>query len=169
MKMLTTGLVLFAVATLLINLEAPRVVNAQPPFPYPPPPPIQPPTSRSGQRNALNTVRSQVNWFRNATRTASTYSTGKYDLIRQQFDMLRQAYNAFKATLTPDRLTSTANEFAELDAGLDILQEAFEEYQQDVVAGRSHSAAFKTMFRLLDEGVTLWLQELNKVGRRLQL
>jgi len=82
---------------------------------------------------------------------------------------LRAAYDQFKATLTPNQLASGANELAELEAGLDILQEAFDEYQQDVAAGRSQAAAFRSLCRVLDEAAGLWLQELNKVAEKLRV
>ncbi|SPE59962.1 exported hypothetical protein [Verrucomicrobia bacterium] len=163
MKTATLGCILFA---LLADASA---LRAQLPVPFPPPPLIRPPTTPTAQRNALSVLRSQVDWFRNATRTAPGYATGGYDEVRRQFDLLRAAYDQFKATLTPNQLASGANELAELEAGLDILQEAFDEYQQDVAAGRSQAAAFRSLCRVLDEAAGLWLQELNKVAEKLRV
>ena len=154
----------------LLAVAAPSILRAQPPFYpfyYPPPPPFQPPTTRNAQRNALNAIRAQDKWLRNATRTSSSYATGGYGLVWQQFQLLRQAYAAFKATLTVSQLQAGANELAELDAGLDILQQAFDQYQQDVAAGRSQTQALRSMCKVLNEGADVWLHELNKVARRL--
>jgi hypothetical protein len=145
---------------------APSIVRAQAPFYYPPPP-FPPPTTQSAQRSALNAVRSQVNWLRNATRTGSSYATGGFGLVSQQFQLLRQTYAAFKGTLRPNQLHAGANELAELHAGLDIIQQVFDEYQQDVAAGRSESQAFRSMCKVLNEGTSLWLLQLTKVAKRL--
>jgi hypothetical protein len=151
----------------LLAVAAPFSPRAQSPFYYPPPPPIPPPTNPTAQRNALNAVRAQANWVRNAIRTASSYASGGYGVVWQQFQILRQTYTSFKATLTAGQLKAGANELAELDAGLDILQQAFDEYQQDVAAGRSQAKAFQSLCQALDKGAVLWLEELNKTTRRL--
>ena len=148
---------------ILANLVVPCVLRAQLPLP------ASPPATPAAQLNALSALRAQANWFRNATQTAPNYPTGNYDLLWQQFQLLRRAYTEFKATLTPKQLASGANELAELDAGLDILQEAFDEYQQDVAARRSPAAAFKSMCQVLNEAAALWLQELNKAIKRLSV
>src|SRR5258705_4107764 len=105
---------------LFANLMFPCVLHAQLPLA------TSPPTTPTAQRNALNALRAQVNWFRNATRTAPNYATGNYDYVWQQFQRLRRAYDEFKATLTPKQSASGANELVELDAGLNILEEAFD-------------------------------------------
>src|SRR5215469_7235121 len=81
--------------------------------------PITPDT----QRNALNAVRAQINWFQNTTRTAPNYGENGYGNVLQQFQGIRGAYSELKATLTPQQAAAGANAFAELDAGLDILEE----------------------------------------------
>ena len=154
---------------LLALLADAGALRAQPPMPFPPPPPIRPPTTPNAQRNALSVLRSQVHWFRNTTRTAPGYATGGYDEVRRQFDLFRSAYDQFKATLAPNQLASRANELAELEAGLDILQEAFEEYQQDLAGGRTQAAGFRSLCRVLDEAAGLWLQELNRVAEKLRV
>ena len=151
----------------LLAVATPFSPRAQPPFNNPPLPPVPPPTNPTAQRNALQSVRAQVNWLRNAIRTASSYGSGGSGVVWQQFQILRQTYTSFKATLTPGQLNAGANELAELDAGLDILQQAFDEYQQDVAAGRSHRKAFQSMCTALDKGAVVWLEELNKTARRL--
>jgi hypothetical protein len=72
-------------------------------------------------------------------------------------------------TLNPQQLADGANELAELSAGLDILQEAFTNYQNDVAGGRSESAAFAELSRVLRQAAEAWLQELNRVSARLRV
>jgi hypothetical protein len=128
-----------------------------------------PPTTPDTQRNALNAVRSQVNWLQNATRTASSYGANGVGSVWQHFQALRGSYAAFKQTLNPNQLAAGANSLAELDAGLDIIQEAFANYQDDVAAGQLAGSALRNMCQVLREGSSLWLQELNKTCSRLRV
>ena len=120
------------------------------------------PATPDAQRNALNGVRSQVNWLQNATRTASNYGPQGYGNVLQQFEALRDAYNGLKQTLNPQQLAQGANDLAELDAGLDIIQEAFANYQEAVSAGQPVNSALRDMCQVLGQTSRIWLQELNK-------
>jgi len=142
-------------ALVILALLCPRLLRAQGPWGF------APPTTPMAQRNALNVVQSQVNWLQNSARTASGYDTGAYGMVWQQFSMLCTAYNSFKATLTQQQLAAGANEWAELDAGLGILQEAFKDYQQEVAAGQSSASALRRMCQDLDEAAGVWWQELS--------
>ena len=131
--------------------------------------PFAPSTTPAAQKNALNAVRSQVNWVHNATKTASNYGEQGPASVWRTFDDLRQAYYVFKQTLTPQQLTYGANSLAELDAGLGILEEAFVNYDEDRARGQSLASALRTMCRLLSQGTALWAQELNKTCSRLRV
>ena len=144
------------------------LLRAQVPWGYPPPPGPTP-TTPMAQQNAQRTVQTQVNWFQNSTQTASNYGGGGYGMVWQQFQMLQGAFNAFKATLSQQQLSAGANELAELDAGLGILEEAFSNYTQDVQAGQSSASAFSEMCQVLNQASGVWLQEFNSVCRRLQV
>lgn len=143
---------------------------AQAPWPFAPPPPPPPvPRTPDAQRNQLNNVRTQVGWLQNATRSASRQMTGAVDMLWQQFQIVRVSFNTLKRTLTPAQLTYGANELAELDAGLDIIQEVFGYYQEDVAAGRAPSAALKDLCNYLRQASGVWLQQLNTVSSQLQV
>jgi hypothetical protein len=146
----------------LANLPAPCDLCAQPPWFTPPPTP-------AAQRNALNFLRSQVDWFRTATQNAPRFGTERYGMVWNRFLSVRSAFNAFQRTLTPVQLRAAANELAELEAGLDIIQEGFVDYQQDVGSGRVANAAFRSMSQALDQAAGVWLQELDRVARLLQI
>ena len=133
------------------------------------PPGLPVPTTPTAQRNALNLLRSQVNSLCNATQVAPSYATGSYGLVLQQFQLLRRTFNDFRATLPPDKVAMAANDLAELGSGLDILQEGFSGYLQDVAAGRSPTAAFQTLCDDLNEAAGVWLQKLNSTADRLNL
>ena len=127
------------------------------------------PTTPMAQRNALNLVVSQVNWFQNATRTASANNGNGYGLLVQQFQAVRDQYSGFKSTLAPQQLNSGANQLAELDSGLDIIQEAFADYQTAVGNGQSTSTAFANMRQVLNEAMGVWVQEFKQDCRQLQV
>lgn len=122
------------------------------------------------QRNALNMVRTQVNWLQNATRTAPNAAGGQgYDSVRQQFDALRAAYNGLKQTLSQRQLSYGGNDLADLDAGLDIIQEAFGIYEEDVTAGRRADTALRDLCQVMRQASAVWLQEFNKKASRLRI
>jgi hypothetical protein len=138
------------------------VVEAQ----WPPGPPI---TSPNQQRNALNAVRSQIGVFQNATRNAPYYAQNGYGNLFEQFQGLRQAYNGLKQTLNPGQQNAGANAFAELDAGLDILEQAFANYQNDLSAGRDARVALRDTCQVLREASTVWAQQLKKTCYELRV
>jgi hypothetical protein len=144
----------------LANLLAPCNLRGQPPW-------FTPPTTPAAQRNALNFVRSQVDWFRTATQNAPRFGTGRYGMVWNRFLLVREAYRAFQRTLTPVQLRTGANELAELEAGLDIIQEGFIDYQMDVGSGRTANAAFRSMSQILDQAAGVWVQELDRVAGQL--
>ena len=127
------------------------------------------PTTPDAQRNALAVVRSQVGWLDNATRTAPNYGAQGADNVWQQFQTLRGAYTALKQTLNAQQATQGANSFAELDAGLDIIQEVFPNYQDAIASGQPVNSALREMCQILRQTCALWLQELNKCCSRLRV
>jgi hypothetical protein len=127
------------------------------------------PTTANAQRNALSNLRSRVRWLQNATRSAANYQTGAAEMLFQQFQFLRASYNAFTTTLNSQQASYGANEWAELGAGLDIIQEAFTNYQDDLAQGRLPGLALNDLCRVLQQASSLWLQELNQDCARLQV
>ena len=126
-------------------------------------------TTPDAQRNALNGLRSQIDVFQNTTRTAQNYGDQAYGNVAGQFQGVRDAYNGFKNTLTPQQLARGANALAELDAGLDIIQEAFTNFQNDVAGGRSPSLALRDMCQVLRQGTQVWWQQLTKIRSQLRI
>ena len=159
------GLALFA-ATLLIS---PNPVPAQAPWPFAPPPPMPVPRTPDAQRNQLNNLRTQINYLQNTTRSASKYATGAVDMLWQQFQVVRGSFHTLKMTLTPPQLAYGANELAELDAGLDIIQEVFAYYQDDLASGRPPYAALRDLCNYLRQASGVWLQQLNTVSSQLRI
>ena len=131
--------------------------------------PIAPPTNPMAQHNALNLLLNQVSWFRNAARIASSNPGGGYGLLVQQFQAVRDQYNGFKTTLAPQQLTSNANQLAELDAGLDIIQQAFTDYQTAVANGQPSNTASANLRQVLKEAIRVWTQKLKQDRRQLRV
>jgi hypothetical protein len=132
---------------------------------WPPGPPVTP----NDQRNSLKIVGAEVQWLQNATRTAANYGANGYGVVRNQFEKVRAAYGGFKRTLTPRQWEFGANDLAELDAGLDIIQEAFLIFENDIANGRSNSSALRSMCQVLNQATPLWMKELNRVSSRLRV
>jgi hypothetical protein len=131
--------------------------------------PITPATTPMSQRNAYNLVVNQLSWFQNATRTASSYQGSGYGVLMQQFQNVSSQYAALKVTLNPQQLTVGANQLAELDSGLNIIQEAFADYQTAVANGQSPSTAFTNMAQVLNQAMAVWGQEFKRVCRQLRV
>jgi hypothetical protein len=166
MKSFTKKLALPASLGLIVCLALlwANLVYAQAPWPF------APPTTPMAQRNAMNLVVNQVGWFQNATRTASSYTGGGgYGLLVQQFQAVRDQYAGFKSTLNPQQLSNGANLIAELDSGLDIIQEAFADYQAAIANGQSDSTAFANMRQVLNEAMGVWVQEFKQDCRQLRV
>ena len=149
-------------ALVAVLTVGPRPLRAQPW------PPFSVPTTPAAQRNALNLVRSQVGWLQNATRTAPRTGDG-VGLLWQQFQSLRQAFTDFTATLNARQQSEGANELVELSGGLDIIQEAFTNYQDDVASGRSTYTALSDLGQVLSQAAAVWLQQLNGDASKLQV
>ena len=165
MKFISSKLALPRGLGLLVSLAVlwASVVDTQAQLPF------APPTTPMAQRNAMNLVLNQVNWFQTATRTASSYTGGGYGLLVQQFQAVRTQYAGFKSTLTTQQLASRANQLAELDAGLDIIQEAFTDYQTAVDNGQSSNTASANLRQVLSKAIRTWTQELKQDCRQLRV
>jgi hypothetical protein len=132
-------------------------------------PPFGVPATPQAQRNALAVMRTQVKNLQNTTRVAPNYGAQGWGHVWQAFQGVRQAYAALVGTLNPQQQASGAAHLAELNAGLDIIQEAFGNYQADLAAGQPERMAIRSLCRVMDEGSAVWLQELNKTCSRLRV
>ena len=131
--------------------------------------PYSVPTTPNAQRNALGQLRSQITFFQNSAMNAPNYREQGYDHVNAAFQALRGSYGGLKSTLNPQQLSYGANAIAELDAGLDIIQEAFANFQNDVSAGRNAQIALRDMCQVLRQGTQLWSDQLTKVVSQLRI
>jgi hypothetical protein len=121
------------------------------------------------QTDAMSAVKFQVSSLESITSNAGTFDTGQYQMVWMQFQALRREYYGLKATLSQQQLQNGANQWAELDSGLGILQEAFSDYQSDVNNGQDATWAFKNMCQVLGEAAEVWFQEFKKDCDELQV
>jgi len=121
------------------------------------------------QSDAISAVKFAVSSLESITSNAGTFDTGQYQMVWRQFQALRQEYYGLKATLSQQQLQNGANQWAELDSGLDILQESFSDYQSDVNNGQDAMWAFKNMCQVLGEAADVWFQEFNQDCSQLQV
>jgi len=126
-------------------------------------------TTPDAQRSALTGLRSQISWFQNATRVSANYGDQGYGKVWEQFQSFRGSWSGLRQTLNPRQLNDGANAIAELDAGLDIIQEAFTNYQNDIAAGRPAYSALSDMCHVLRQATQIWAQEFNKHVLRLRI
>ena len=143
-----------------LRLLSPSSATAQ--FPYPSP------MAPDAQRNTSAQVRSEIGWLQNTCRTAPNYGAQGYGNVWERFQSVHGSYQTFKQTLSPQQLADGANDLADLDAGLDIIQGSFQNFQTDVADGRPTSDALRDMCQVLREASQVWLQQFNKVCSRLR-
>ena len=67
------------------------------------------------------------------------------------------------------QLASSTNQLAELDAGLDIIQNAFTNYQTAVANGHSSNTASANLRQMLNKAIRVWTQELKQDRRQLRI
>lgn len=133
--------------------------------------PVAPPVLASpvAPAQAAKNVRTRVEWLKNATVTAPSYSTGGAGLVARAFETLRLEYSGFARSLGPQQRANGANELAELAAGLDIIQEAFSNFEQDRAAGRSEGVALRELCDVIAKAADVWLREFNQDCVRLRV
>ena len=66
-------------------------------------------------------------------------------------------------------MDSSANQLAELDAGLNTIQEAFTDYQTAVANAKSGNTASANLRRVLIKAIRVWTRELKQDCRQLRV
>ena len=130
-------------------------------------PPAQ--TTPMAQRNAMNLVLNQIRWLQNVSGNAGSYVGGGAAMLQQQFQAVRDQYANFKTTLNPQQANVGANQLAELDAGLDIIQEAFGDYQTAVANGQSVASAYNDLRQVLNRAMRVWMAEFKQTCNQLRV
>lgn len=129
--------------------------DMRPPLPY-------------GHRASLVPLQMQLEEFQKTCRRApGYYNQGGYEMLRKQFQVVRSTYASFKDTLGPNQLYEGANDLAELDAGLDVIEESFTSYQKERKNTFPASAGFDSLCNVLSRSVKAWSGQLQTVYYRL--
>jgi len=90
-----------------------------------------------------------------------------YQNLQFQFANLRSVFSQVAGLVVQLQSARAANAAAELDAGLNIIAEAFAPVQQQWQAGNLDRTTIVNMCRVLDEAMAEWQKELKKDSRRL--
>ena len=131
--------------------------------------PSPPATNPTAQRNAMNLVVNQIKWLQSAIRTSGSYAGGGYGNLQEQFQAVRDRWASFETTLTPQQLNAGGDRWAELDEGLDVISEAFADFQTAVASGKSEINAYHELTRVLNQGIGLWGRQFNQTCRELRV
>lgn len=122
------------------------------------------------QRNALRSLRHQADAFQNAVQTAPAYSADAgYDLAQAHFESFREAYYAFKGTLSAAPMAAGTANFAELDEGVAIIAQGVGDYRNAVVSGYSQDLSIHDICRGLADATKAWSQQLLTDCSRAQI
>ena len=121
------------------------------------------------QRNAMNLVLNQIRWFQNSCGSAGSYAGGGFGILQQQFQAVRDQYSNFKTTLNAYQANTGGNQIAELDAGLDIIQEAFADYQTSVANGQSPNSAYSNLRQVLSQAMRVWSDQFKQTCNQLRV
>ena len=128
-------------------------------------------------RNAVQTTSDQAKWTIQAAadmgRRAYTASYQLPDILADfqnlqgQFQNLRGNFNLAAQIASGLQSSRAANAAAELDAGLNIISEAFAPVQQEIQAGNVNRDTVASMCRVLQEALRVWQAELKRKSSRL--
>jgi hypothetical protein len=91
-----------------------------------------------------------------------------YQNLQFQFQGLRATFNVLAELVLQLQHPGAANAAAELDAGLNIIAEAFTPIQQEIQAGMVNRDTVIRTCRALDQVLTEWDRELKTNSPRLQ-
>ena len=90
-----------------------------------------------------------------------------YQNLEMQFQNLRATFHAVANLALQLRNARAANAAAELEAGLDIISEAFDPVQRELQAGTVNPDTVVRMCQVLEEALLEWQKELKRCSSRL--
>ena len=90
-----------------------------------------------------------------------------YQNLLVQFESLRATFHQLAQLAVQLQTARAANAVAELDAGLNIISEAFAPVQQESQAGTLNRDTIVRMCQVLSEALKEWQKELKKDTSRL--
>jgi hypothetical protein len=164
-------------ATVLIAV-LPAMAQVIPGYPIGAPPVfVQGASTPATLRNAVQDTSDQARWTMRAAadmgRRAYTASfqlqnvLADFQNLQGEFQNLRGSFNLAAQIASGLQSTRAANAAAELDAGLNIISEAFGPVQQEIQTGSVNRDTVASMCRVLQEALQLWQAELKRKSSRL--
>jgi hypothetical protein len=146
--------------------------NAAPPLPF-----LQGPDLASTLRNGAQAASDQS---RRTAQTANDLSRrarspgylmqnlwNDFQNLEYQFQNLRGTFRALGELALQLQTPRAANAVAELDAGLNIISEAFTPVRQELQAGMANRDTVVRMGQVMNEALLEWQKELKKCSARL--
>ena len=159
---------------------APLPATAQAVSPGPagmPPPFLQGPTLADTLRNGVQTASDQSRFTAQFAKDMGQRARGvayqvqnlwnDYKNLEIQFQNLRTTFHAVAELALQLQSARAANAAAELEAGLNIISEAFTPMQQDIQAGTFNPDTIQRMCGALNEALLEWQKELKRCSSRL--
>jgi len=179
MNNLTNRIRVLVILILGLPVASPRLAaQVIPGWPVGEPPPfVQGPNLAATLRNAAQATAGQARLARQAAADmgrrarSATYQMQNfwpdYQNLQFQFQGLRSTFNLLGQQVIQLQLPRAANAAAELDAGLNIIAEAFAPVQQEIQAGMVNRDTVIRMCRALELALQEWEKELRKNASRL--
>lgn len=170
---------MFGMAVLgLAMVPLPAKAQAVSPWPAGMPPPfLQAPTPADTLRNGVQTASDQARLAAQAATEMGRRARGvayqmqnlwnDYQLLEIQFQNLRTTFHAVAELALQLQSARAANAAAELEAGLNIISEAFAPVQQEMQAGTLNRDTVQRMCQVLNEALLEWQKELKRCSSRL--
>lgn len=121
------------------------------------------------QRQLFNQLQRQLEMFADLTRNAVKVNQPPDVILWHEFERICMSFERLESSLAPIQLDRGANDLADLNAGLDIIAEAFPNFQKDLDRGRPVPEAVRTLCQVLRDAMKLWGQQLSRVAHRLQI
>ena len=130
-------------------------------------------TLRNGAQMASDQSRVTAQFAKEMSRRARSAAyemqnfLADYQNLDYQFQHLRSTFNALQQLALQLQSPRAANAAAELEAGLNIISEAFIPMQQEIQAGAFNPDTVQRMCQALNEALLEWQKELKKCSSRL--
>lgn len=169
----------FGIAALVLA-AAPSPATAQIVAGWPvgtPLPIVQGPTLAATLRNAVQASSDQARFVAQTATDMGRRARGAsyqmqnlsndYQTLQFHFQNLRATFNVAGELALQLQSARAANAAAELDAGLNIISEAFAPVQQELQAGAANRDTVINMCQVLNLALNEWQKELKKDSRRL--
>lgn len=172
MKSTSQTLLLVSLGLALVSMQGAAQFT-----PGTPPSFVQGPTVTDTLRNAVQAASDQARMTAQVAAEMARFARGAgyqtqnfaadFQNLQIQFQNLRTVFGQAAGIVPQIQSARASNAAAELDAGLNIIAEAFTPMQQEYQAGRLSRDTIVRCCQVLNEAILEWQRELKKDSRRL--